>query len=78
MTKWARKDENNQIVEIIDYDPSGKFHEGVIWHEVPDNTEIPADNGITPENNIAAQEEAARVEAEMAAMLAPQEPPVIG
>ena len=78
MTKWARKDDFDQMVEIIDYDPTGLFHPDIIWHEVPDDTELPKDNGITPENNIAMQEEEARVAAEMEAMLAPKEPPTIG
>jgi len=54
MTKWARKDLDGHIVEIIDFDPTGKFHEGIIWTEVDDSAEVwlPA---YTPEASPAPQ-----------------------
>jgi|688.fasta_scaffold251391_2 hypothetical protein len=73
MTKWARKDLDNHIVEIIDFDPNGKFHESIIWHEVDDSAtvwvapftpeESPAPTGpaLTPEEQ--AKWEADKAEA---------------
>jgi len=30
---------DNRAIEIIDFDPKGKFHESLKWQEVPDNVE---------------------------------------
>lgn len=38
MAKWARI-KDNVIVEIIDFDPEGKFHPDIVWQEVPNNAE---------------------------------------
>jgi hypothetical protein len=51
MAKWARKNENGDIVEITTEDPTGKFHESIVWESVNDSAEIVEDNGIIPENN---------------------------
>lgn len=67
MAKWARKDENNKIVEVIDFDPSGLFHESIVWEKVSDSA-TEEDNGLTPEINQAAKDEEARRLAELAAL----------
>lgn len=36
--KWARI-ENNVVMEIIDFDPVGRFHPDLIWVECPENCE---------------------------------------
>jgi hypothetical protein len=51
MSKWARKNENGQIVEITTEDPSNRFHESIVWEVVNDSTSLTEDNGITAENN---------------------------
>jgi hypothetical protein len=51
MTTWARKNDNGDIVELTTEDPSGKFHESVVWEVVNDSTSLTEDNGITAENN---------------------------
>jgi hypothetical protein len=51
MSKWARKNENGQIVEITTEDPSNRFHESIVWEIVDDSLEVLEDNGITAENN---------------------------
>ena len=51
MAKWARKNNNGEIVEITTEDPTGKFHESIIWELVDDSAEITEDNGVIPENN---------------------------
>jgi hypothetical protein len=69
MAKWARKNENGDIVEITTEDPTGKFHESIVWESVSDSAEIVEDNGIDAENNqelkdvIAANEALAAVQA---------------
>lgn len=32
---WARI-ENNEVVELINFDPTGKFHPSLIWKECND------------------------------------------
>lgn len=54
MTKWARKDLDNHIVEIIDFDPTGKFHADIIWHEVDDSATLWV-QPFTPEESPAPQ-----------------------
>ncbi len=44
--KYARIDDG-YVVEVIDFDPAGKFHPDIIWHEVPDDV-VP---GATTEDN---------------------------
>jgi hypothetical protein len=34
---WARI-QDDAVAEIIDFDPAGRFHKGIIWHEAPDGT----------------------------------------
>lgn len=51
MTKWARKNEDGKIIEIIDFDPSGKFHESIIWEQVADSVSINDTNDLDPDNN---------------------------
>ena len=31
---WARI-KNNKVIEIINFNPKGKFHKSIIWHKVP-------------------------------------------
>lgn len=40
MTKWARVNENNEIIELTDVDPAGRFHEEIVWTEVPDTATL--------------------------------------
>lgn len=72
MTKWARKNDNGEIVEITTEDPTGKFHESVIWELVNDSAEITEDNGVIPENNQALKDVVAANEA-LAAVQTPTE-----
>lgn len=37
--KWCRLDENNFVMEVIDFDPEGKYHPDLIWQECEDDTE---------------------------------------
>lgn len=75
MAKWARKDDNNNIVEIIDFDPTDKFHTDIVWHEVEDDAEVaestaPNTVELDPEPKgpaLTAEELAAKAEAEAAA-----------
>jgi hypothetical protein len=34
---WARI-QDDAVAEIIDFDPAGRFHKDIIWHEAPDGT----------------------------------------
>lgn len=72
MAKWARKNENGDIVEITTEDPTNKFHESIVWESVNDSAEIVEDNGIIPENNQALKDVIAANEA-LAAVQAPTE-----
>lgn len=36
--KWARI-ENKTVMEIIDFDPVGRFHPALVWVECPENCE---------------------------------------
>ncbi len=38
MTKWARI-EDEIVVEVIDIDPSGRYHESIKWFAVSDEVE---------------------------------------
>lgn len=75
MAKWARKDENNNIVEVIDFDPTGKFHPDIVWDEVEDDAELaestaPITAELDPEPKgpeLTAEELAEKAEAEAAA-----------
>jgi hypothetical protein len=75
MAKWARKDENNNIVELIDFDPEGKFHPDIVWTSVPDNATVadstsPVTLTVDPDPKgpeLTEEELAARAEAEAAA-----------
>ena len=75
MAKWARKDDNNNIVELIDFDPTGKFHPDIVWHEVADSATVadataPVTLDEDPEPQgpeLTAEELAAKAEAEAAA-----------
>lgn len=40
MAKWARKNLEGQIVEIIDFDPTDKFHSDVVWEQVSDSATV--------------------------------------
>jgi hypothetical protein len=63
MTTWARKNDNGDIVELTTEDPSGKFHESVVWEVVNDSTSLTEDNGLLPENNQALKDVIAENEA---------------
>jgi hypothetical protein len=39
MTHWARVDEENKIQEVTNIDPAGRFHESLIWRELPAGAE---------------------------------------
>lgn len=46
MAKWARI-ENNIVVEITTEDPSGRFHEDILWESIPELVEVGyAKNGV--------------------------------
>ncbi len=40
--------ENGQVLEVIAFNPTGKYHESIVWHEVPDDVEA----GWTTTDNI--------------------------
>lgn len=72
MTKWARKNDNGQIVEIIDFDPTDKFHPSIAWEEVSDsatvfvsnaNLESPAPSGPALTSEEAEAARIAKIEA---------------
>lgn len=37
MTKWARIQNGNDVAEVINFDPEGKFHPSLVWVECPDH-----------------------------------------
>ena len=37
MTKWARIENGNDVKEVTDIDPDGRFHPSLVWIECPDN-----------------------------------------
>lgn len=51
MAKWARKNDEGQIVEVIDFDPTDKFHASIVWEKVPDNTEPNNINNLDADSN---------------------------
>lgn len=40
MSKWARKNELDQIVEITEVNPEGRFHPEIVWVEVAENAVV--------------------------------------
>ena len=58
MTKWARVDEQNVIQEIIDFDPTDRFHPDLIWVEVPEDweTHIHVDWTITSTGEVTVND----------------------
>lgn len=73
MAKWARKNDEGQIIEIIDFDPTDKFHASIVWEKVKDSDDVDDVNDLTPETNPAIAIEEKRVEAELAALTKPVE-----
>lgn len=76
MAKWARKDEDGNIVELTDVDPTGRFHEDIVWVSVPNSAKVydpvevlespePKGPALTPEE----EAEAAKALAEANALL---------
>ena len=39
MTKWARL-EGNYVAEVINIDPTGRFHESLKWEKIPDYVNV--------------------------------------
>lgn len=40
MSRWGRVDENNEIVEFVDFDPEGLFDPEIEWVKIPEETEF--------------------------------------
>jgi hypothetical protein len=39
MAAWCRIDDLQLVIEVIDFDPAGKFDASLIWYSCPDGTE---------------------------------------
>jgi hypothetical protein len=39
MASWCRIDDLQLVIEVIDFDPAGKFDASLIWYSCPDGTE---------------------------------------
>lgn len=61
---WARI-ENEEIKEIIDFNPEGKFHPSIVWEEVNDSVEV----GMVRENGAWVKVERPVVKSELEQIL---------
>lgn len=75
MSYWYRKNDLDEIVEIVEEDPTGKFHESIVWYKSDKDISLTEDNGVTPENNQSMKDEIARTE-ELAKPFIPLEDPI--
>lgn len=62
---WARI-ENEEIKEIIDFDPAGKFHPSIVWEEITANEKV----GMVRENGAWVTVEVPVVESQLEKLMA--------
>ena len=62
---WARI-ENEEIKEIIDFDPAGKFHPAIVWEKVTASGEV----GMVRKDGSWVKEEPPVVESQLEKLMA--------
>lgn len=62
---WARI-ENEEIKEIIDFDPADKFHPSIVWEKVTASEEV----GMVRENGVWVTVEVPVVESQLEKLMA--------